>query len=71
MFCNAKCRVVLLKNKYILITNMLVNMGIGLIMPITTLYIHNVLHMSLVIAGYTLLFFSGAILIGGQLFDKW
>ncbi|MGV3185303.1 hypothetical protein ACEF14_03970 [Weissella paramesenteroides] len=40
-------------------------------MPITTLYIHNVLHMSLVIAGYTLLFFSGAILIGGQLFDKW
>ncbi|KAA8438756.1 MFS transporter [Weissella paramesenteroides] len=67
--------VVHLKNKYILITNMLVNMGIGLIMPITTLYIHNVLHMSLVVAGYTLLLFSGAMalgnLIGGQLFDKW
>lgn len=67
--------VVHLKNKYILITNMLVNMGIGLIMPITTLYIHNVLHMSLVVAGYTLLLFSGAMalgnLISGQLFDKW
>lgn len=67
--------VVHLKNKYILITNMLVNMGIGLIMPITTLYIHNVLHMGLVVAGYTLLLFSGAMvlgnLIGGQLFDRW
>ncbi|MGK4144554.1 MFS transporter [Weissella paramesenteroides] len=64
-----------MKNKYILITNMLVNMGIGLIMPITTLYIHNVLHMGLVVAGYTLLLFSGAMvlgnLIGGQLFDRW
>ena len=70
-----KGRVVHLKNKYILFTNMLVNMGIGLIMPVTTLYIHNVLHMSLVIAGYTLLLFSGAMalgnLVGGRLFDKW
>lgn len=44
-------------------------------MPITTLYIHNVLHMGLVVAGYTLLLFSGAMvlgnLIGGQLFDRW
>ncbi len=55
---------------------MLVNMGgIGLIMPITTLYIHNTLHKSLVVAGYALLGFSGAMalgnLIGGRLFDKW
>ncbi|WP_277361328.1 MFS transporter [Weissella paramesenteroides] len=44
-------------------------------MPVTTLYIHNVLHMSLVIAGYTLLLFSGAMalgnFVGGRLFDKW
>lgn len=54
---------------------MLVNMGIGLIMPITTLYIHNSLHKSLVVAGYVLLGFSGAMtvgnLLGGQLFDNW
>lgn len=63
------------KNKFVLFTNMLVNMGIGLIMPITTLYIHNTLHKSLVVAGYVLLGFSGAMalgnLIGGRLFDKW
>lgn len=63
------------KNKFVLLTNMLVNMGIGLIMPITTLYIHNTLHKSLVVAGYALLGFSGAMalgnLIGGRLFDKW
>lgn len=54
---------------------MLVNMGIGLIMPITTLYVHNSLHKSLVVAGYVLLAFSGAMtlgnLLGGHLFDKW
>lgn len=54
---------------------MLVNMGIGLIMPITTLYVHNSLHKSLVVAGYVLLGFSGAMtlgnLLGGRLFDNW
>ncbi len=54
---------------------MFVNMGIGLIMPITTLYVHNSLHKSLVVAGYVLLAFSGAMtvgnLIGGRLFDTW
>nr|WP_017867478.1 MFS transporter [Ligilactobacillus pobuzihii]KRK09868.1 major facilitator superfamily permease [Ligilactobacillus pobuzihii E100301 = KCTC 13174]KRO00648.1 major facilitator superfamily permease [Ligilactobacillus pobuzihii]GEN48601.1 MFS transporter [Ligilactobacillus pobuzihii] len=44
-------------------------------MPITTLYVHNSLHKSLVIAGYVLLGFSGAMtvgnLIGGRLFDNW
>ena len=64
-----------MKNKYVLLADMLVNMGIGLIMPITTLYVHNSLHKSLVIAGYVLLGFSGAMtvgnLIGGRLFDNW
>ncbi|AMV62326.1 permease of the major facilitator superfamily [Pediococcus damnosus] len=64
-----------LKNKFVLLTNMLVNMGIGLIMPITTLYIHGTLHKSIVTAGYVLFCFSGAMmignLIGGKLFDSW
>lgn len=64
-----------LKNKFVLLTNMLVNMGIGLIMPITTLYIHGTLNKSLVTAGYVLFCFSGAMmvgnLIGGKLFDSW
>ncbi|WP_412988314.1 MFS transporter [Pediococcus siamensis] len=64
-----------MKNKSVLFTNMLVNMGIGLIMPITTLYIHGTLHKSLVTAGYVLFCFSGAMmvgnLIGGKLFDSW
>ncbi len=64
-----------MKNKAVLFTNMLVNMGIGLIMPITTLYIHGTLHKSLVTAGYVLFCFSGAMmlgnLIGGHLFDHW
>lgn len=63
------------KNKFVLLADMLVNMGIGLIMPITTLYVHNSLHQSLVVAGYVLLGFSGAMtvgnLVGGQLFDSW
>lgn len=54
---------------------MLVNMGIGLIMPTTTLYIHDTLNKSLVISGYVLLEFSGAMaignLVGGCLFDRW
>lgn len=64
-----------MQNKPVLITNMLVNMGIGLIMPITTLYIHGTLNKSLVTAGYVLFCFSGAMmignLIGGKLFDSW
>ncbi|WP_395387134.1 MFS transporter [Pediococcus parvulus] len=64
-----------MKNKPVLFTNMLVNMGIGLIMPITTLYIHRTLNKSLVTAGYVLFCFSGAMmignLIGGKLFDSW
>ncbi|WP_333589659.1 MFS transporter [Ligilactobacillus acidipiscis] len=64
-----------MKNKFVLLADMLVNMGIGLIMPITTLYVHNSLHKSLVVAGYVLLGFSGAMtlgnLLGGRLFDNW
>ncbi|MHA8111127.1 MFS transporter [Lactobacillaceae bacterium Melli_B4] len=64
-----------MKNKSVLLVNMLINMGICFLMPITTLYIHNDLNKSLVVAGYVLLGFSGATaignIIGGRLFDRW
>lgn len=41
-----------------------INMGIGLIMPITTLYIHQDLHESLVTAGAVLMGFSLAMTLG-------
>ncbi|KRM90654.1 major facilitator superfamily permease [Liquorilactobacillus cacaonum DSM 21116] len=54
---------------------MFVNMGIGLIMPITTLFIHEKLKQSLVVAGYVLMGFSIAMvlgnLLGGFLLDRW
>lgn len=63
------------KNLPILLASMLVNMGIGLIMPITTLFLHNRLHQSLVTSGYVLMGFSLAMvlgnLLGGWLFDHW
>lgn len=63
------------KNKFVLLADMFVNMGIGLIMPITTLFVHNSLGKSLVVAGYVLLGFSGAMtlgnLAGGRMFDAW
>lgn len=63
------------KNLGVLLVAMLVNMGIGLIMPITTLYLHNRLQQKLVIAGDVLLVFSLAMvlgnLLGGWLFDNW
>lgn len=63
------------KNLPILLASMLVNMGIGLIMPITTLFLHNRLHQTLVTAGYVLMGFSLAMvlgnLLGGWLFDHW
>lgn len=50
-------------------------MGIGLIMPITTLFIHEKLKQSLVVAGYVLMGFSIAMvlgnLLGGFLLDRW
>ncbi|WP_161003427.1 MFS transporter [Furfurilactobacillus milii] len=65
----------MLKHKWVLLISMLINMGIGLVMPITTIYIHTVLGKPLSVAGTTLLFFSGASMvgnvIGGRLFDRW
>ncbi|KRL04933.1 major facilitator superfamily permease [Liquorilactobacillus hordei DSM 19519] len=50
-------------------------MGIGLIMPITTLFIHERLKQSLIVAGYVLMAFSIAMvvgnIIGGFLLDRW
>ncbi|MDN2453096.1 MFS transporter [Lactobacillus sp. UCMA15818] len=64
-----------MKNKATLLASMFVNMGIGLIMPITTLFIHERLNQSLVVAGYVLMGFSIAMvignLIGGFLLDRW
>ncbi|KRN10389.1 MFS transporter [Liquorilactobacillus mali] len=64
-----------MKNKAALFASMFINMGIGLIMPVTTLFIHERLNQSLVIAGYVLMFFSIAMvignLIGGFLLDRW
>ncbi|WP_281164508.1 MFS transporter [Liquorilactobacillus sicerae] len=63
------------KNLGVLLVGMLVNMGIGLIMPITTLYLHNQLQQKLIVAGNVLLAFSLAMvlgnLLGGWLFDNW
>ncbi|MFT9456566.1 MAG: MFS transporter [Liquorilactobacillus hordei] len=64
-----------LKNKSTLFASMFVNMGIGLIMPITTLFIHERLKQSLIVAGYVLMAFSIAMvvgnIIGGFLLDRW
>ncbi|MDN7144960.1 MFS transporter [Liquorilactobacillus mali] len=64
-----------MKNKAALFASMFINMGIGLIMPITTLFIHERLNQSLVIADYVLMGFSIAMvignLIGGFLLDRW
>jgi MFS family permease len=67
--------VTMTKTRAILFANFCINMGIGLIMPITTLYIHQDLHESLVVAGSTLMGFSLAMTVGnlfaGWLFDHW
>ncbi|QYH52319.1 MFS transporter [Liquorilactobacillus hordei DSM 19519] len=64
-----------MKNKSTLFASMFVNMGIGLIMPITTLFIHERLKQSLIVAGYVLMAFSIAMvvgnIIGGFLLDRW
>ncbi|KRM97094.1 major facilitator superfamily permease [Liquorilactobacillus aquaticus DSM 21051] len=63
------------KNISLLSASMFVNMGIGLIMPITTLYIHQDLAKSLVTSSYVLMAFSIFMvlgnLLGAQLFDRW
>ena len=63
------------KNISLLFASMFVNMGIGLIMPITTLYIHQDLGKSLVTSSYVLMAFSIFMvvgnLLGAQLFDRW
>lgn len=63
------------KNILLLSASMFVNMGIGLIMPITTLYIHKDLGKSLVTSSYVLMAFSILMvignLLGAQLFDRW
>ncbi len=63
------------KNKLVLLASLFTNMGIVLTMPITTLYIHETLHKSLVVAGFVLMTFSIAMmagnLLGGFLFDHW
>lgn len=55
------------KTGAILFANGGINMGIGLIMPITTLYIHQNLHESLVTAGAVLMGFSLAMTVGNIL----
>ncbi|MDN6968010.1 MFS transporter [Oenococcus sp. UCMA 17063] len=63
------------KNKLVLLASFFTNMGIVLIMPITTLFIHKTLNKSLVVAGFVLMIFSVAMmvgnLLGGFLFDHW
>ncbi len=63
------------KNKLVLLASLFINMGIVLIMPITTLFIHRTLGKSLLIAGFVLMAFSLAQmagnLLGGFLFDRW
>lgn len=59
------------KTGAILFANGGINMGIGLIMPITTLYIHQNLHESLVTAGAVLMGFSLAMTVGNILAGWW
>lgn len=61
-------------NKFVLVNNMFIDAGIGLIFPVTTLFIHTDLHKSLVTASYVLLAYSVCMalgdLVGGFLFDN-
>ncbi|AZZ60607.1 MFS transporter [Oenococcus sp. UCMA 16435] len=63
------------KNKLVLLASFFTNMGIVLIMPITTIFIHKTLNKSLVVAGFVLMIFPVAMmagnLLGGFLFDHW
>ena len=66
-----------MKDKHIavLIANTLANMGQGLVIPITTLYISHDLHKSLTMAGFVLMCWALAMMLGnylgGRMFDEW
>lgn len=63
------------KNSAVLMTNTLANMGQGLALPITTLYVHQSLHKSLTTAGLVLMVWALAMMLGnywgGRMFDEW
>ena len=63
------------KNGAVLMTNTLANMGQGLALPITTLYVHQSLHKSLTTAGLVLMVWALAMMLGnywgGRMFDEW
>ncbi|WP_054748353.1 MDR family MFS transporter [Lentilactobacillus rapi] len=59
----------------VIIYSLILNAGASFMWPLVTVYMHNYLHKSLTLAGFTLLAMSGFMMLGnylgGYLFDRW
>lgn len=59
----------------VIIYSLILNAGAAFMWPLVTVYMHNYLHKSLTLAGFTLLAMSGFMMLGnylgGYLFDRW